>query len=74
MYKLLPAEAPLTHGHLKMCFARYDSRNWRETLGRFTAILILGHNLKHKCEDKLINRLTPNDPHMGRTAPLTSKR
>ena len=21
-----------------------------------------------------INRLTPNDPHMGRTAPLTSKR
>ena len=22
----------------------------------------------------LINRLTPNDPHMGRTAPLTSKR
>ena len=23
---------------------------------------------------KLINRLTPNDPYMGRTAPLTSKR
>ena len=22
----------------------------------------------------LINRLTPNDPYMGRTAPLTSKR
>ena len=22
----------------------------------------------------IINRLTPNDPHMGRTAPLTSKR
>ena len=22
----------------------------------------------------LVNRLTPNDPHMGRTAPLTSKR
>ena len=21
-----------------------------------------------------LNRLTPNDPHMGRTAPLTSKR
>ena len=24
--------------------------------------------------DKDINRLTPNDPYMGRTAPLTSKR
>ena len=24
-------------------------------------------------ENKLINRLTPNDPYMGRTAPLTSK-
>ena len=23
---------------------------------------------------KAINRLTPNDPYMGRTAPLTSKR
>ena len=23
---------------------------------------------------KIINRLTPNDPYMGRTAPLTSKR
>ena len=23
---------------------------------------------------KCINRLTPNDPYMGRTAPLTSKR
>ena len=23
---------------------------------------------------KYINRLTPNDPYMGRTAPLTSKR
>ena len=23
---------------------------------------------------KFINRLTPNDPYMGRTAPLTSKR
>ena len=22
----------------------------------------------------LVNRLTPNDPYMGRTAPLTSKR
>ena len=25
-------------------------------------------------KNKLINRLTPNDPYMGRTAPLTSKR
>ena len=25
-------------------------------------------------ENKLIKRLTPNDPYMGRTAPLTSKR
>ena len=24
--------------------------------------------------DLFINRLTPNDPYMGRTAPLTSKR
>ena len=24
--------------------------------------------------DTLLNRLTPNDPYMGRTAPLTSKR
>ena len=23
---------------------------------------------------KFVNRLTPNDPYMGRTAPLTSKR
>jgi len=23
---------------------------------------------------KIVNRLTPNDPYMGRTAPLTSKR
>ena len=27
----------------------------------------------HFLEDS-INRLTPNDPYMGRTAPLTSKR
>ena len=25
-------------------------------------------------ERQVINRLTPNDPYMGRTAPLTSKR
>ena len=25
-------------------------------------------------EDRVVNRLTPNDPYMGRTAPLTSKR
>ena len=25
-------------------------------------------------KNNLINRLTPNDPYMGRTAPLTSKR
>ena len=25
-------------------------------------------------EEEVINRLTPNDPYMGRTAPLTSKR
>ena len=25
-------------------------------------------------EDNVFNRLTPNDPYMGRTAPLTSKR
>ena len=25
-------------------------------------------------EDAVVNRLTPNDPYMGRTAPLTSKR
>jgi len=28
-----------------------------------------------KCRwEDIINRLTPNDPYMGRTAPLTSKR
>jgi hypothetical protein len=28
-----------------------------------------------KCgRDRVINRLTPNDPYMGRTAPLTPKR
>ena len=27
----------------------------------------------HKSIMKLINRLTPNDPYMGRTAPLSSK-
>ena len=26
------------------------------------------------CWKNLLNRLTPNDPYMGRTAPLTSKR
>ena len=25
-------------------------------------------------EDRVVNRLMPNDPYMGRTAPLTSKR
>ena len=30
--------------------------------------------LKHVCTYNDINRLTPNDPYMGRTAPLTSKR
>jgi len=29
---------------------------------------------KHLSEMLPINRLTPNDPYMGRTAPLTSKR
>ena len=28
----------------------------------------------NRCNKKGINRLTPNDPYMGRTAPLTSKR
>jgi len=31
-------------------------------------------NLKRNCGKKRINRLTPNDSYMGRTAPLTSKR
>ena len=31
------------------------------------------HNL-YTCQSPNINRLTPNDPYMGRTAPLTSKR
>ena len=26
------------------------------------------------CMEKYFNHLTPNDPYMGRTAPLTSKR
>ena len=26
------------------------------------------------CDYAILNRLTPNDPYMGRTAPLTSKR
>ena len=31
---------------------------------------------KYGCEDniKMVNHLTPNDPYMGRAAPLTSKR
>ena len=29
---------------------------------------------KHVELIEIINRLTPNDPYMGRTAPLTSKR
>ena len=32
------------------------------------------HYYAHLQEDNCINRLTPNDPYMGRTAPLTSKR
>ena len=37
------------------------------------------HNLGTRSSDgelhaPLLNRLTPNDPYMGRTAPLTSKR
>ena len=31
-------------------------------------------NVLTECLFKVINRLTPNDPYMGRTAPLTSKR
>ena len=41
--------------------------------------LILGHLVADRKKEFLsnldphINRLTPNDPYMGRTAPLTSK-
>ena len=44
------------------------------TVGVFTAIWNLGTFLKSgKNNPNLVNRLTPNDPYMGRTAPLTSK-
>ena len=33
--------------------------------------LVIIYNCIYQCD---INRLTPNDPYMGRTAPLTSKR
>ena len=32
------------------------------------------HFLFYRVIRKKVNRLTPNDPYMGRTAPLTSKR
>ena len=31
-------------------------------------------NASHYHSNRQVNRLTPNDPYMGRTAPLTSKR
>ena len=34
----------------------------------------LKHVMTQKEFDTVVNRLTPNDPYMGRTAPLTSKR
>ena len=42
-------------------------------LKRVTSQNSEGGSLK-SVNDFLFNRLTPNDPHMGRTAPLTSKR
>ena len=38
-----------------------------------TTILFTAENDRHR-ERNNVNRLTPNDPYMGRTAPLTSKR
>ena len=35
-----------------------------------STVLNLGTTVDMQC----LNRLTPNDPYMGRTAPLTSKR
>ena len=40
----------------------------------FTEIQQLSESTNAKPLWMLINRLTPNDPYMGRTAPLTSKR
>ena len=35
---------------------------------------LIHHYVVHRANFSYINRLTPNDPYMGHTAPLTSKR
>ena len=46
---------------------------------RQTAVVFCGQEIMQEinllcCVPECVNRLTPNDPYMGRTAPLTSKR
>ena len=60
---------------LQVTYFRLHIRNvhteiYSERLIRNSPMMLKPNNcLKYK-----INRLTPNDPYMGRTAPLTSKR
>ena len=59
-----------------------ESKLYLITLIPKAAVSLLGHNKvmnymvpqRDQIADLSINCLTPNDPYMGRTAPLTSKR
>ena len=64
------------------CRSAYVSGNWTTVSKEVCCCELVfcwetrcTHFLRRKCNNCIvINRVTPNDPYMGRTAPLTSKR
>ena len=61
---------------LRICVGLVSFRRFRAVILCFVMSKIheMIFNVLTECLFKVINRLTPNDPYMGRTAPLTSKR
>ena len=78
-YPPLPPPAPLRgdHGNKLLCYKKKIVKCFLAVItyinmARFFFYVLLKVQLSRFI--LVINRLTPNDPYMGRTAPLTSKR
>ena len=60
-----------THTHISTFLLLFDNIPSQELIKKSRYLPMCEQG---QCDEYFVNRLTPNDPYMGRTAPLTSKR